>query len=184
MPEDDKSGKGQSGDQSGQGGNTGKDSGKDDDQGNKGQVNADGFTEEQQEKINTLLADERRREARKAEKLRKELEELKTGGKGSSGTSQEDPKVRELSDRLAKYEARETANKIAGELKIPKEEREKYLNHVTATDPDEIRDQLKAMVRDFGAKKTGTSANPAHQKKANKNDEINAYIRRRSGREV
>lgn len=168
----DKDDKGQSGDQNGQG-DTG------DKAGQKGeeQRNEDGFTPEQQEKVNSLLAEERRKEASKAKKIQKELDALKGKKNDGEGTNQDDSRISDLEARLRKYESRDTADKICADLKIPKEEREKYIRHVTATDEDEIRDQIKALKQDFAPKKTGTGTNPARSGKAGKNDKINQFIR-------
>lgn len=175
---DDKDDKGQSGGQSGQGDkDTAKDGGQDDKGGDQGEIK---FTPEQQEHINSMLAEERRKEAKKAEKLKKELEGLKAKKtEGDDKQAKDDPRITDLEGRLAKYEADKLADKICADLKIPKEEREKYIRHVTATDEDGIREQLRALKQDFAPKKTGTGTNPAKTGKPGKNDSINAYIRSR-----
>lgn len=171
---DDNKGKDQSGDQKGQG-DTG------DKAGQKGddlqQKNADGFTPEQQEKINSLLAEERRKEAAKAKKLQTELDALKN--KGLPKDEQTEARIKQMEDKLKVYEAKDLANSIAADLKIPKEEREKYIRHVTATDEDGIREQLKKLKQDFAPQRTGTGTNPAKTAKPGKNDGINQYIRNR-----
>lgn len=176
---DDKDDKGQSGGQSGQG-DTGNKAGQ---KGEGDQVverDERGFTPEQQEYVNSLLAEERRKEAKKAEKLKKELEGLKAKKtEGDDKPAKDDPRITDLEGRLAKYEADKLADKICADLKIPKEEREKYIRHVTATDEDGIREQLRALKQDFAPKKTGTGTNPAKTGKPGKNDSINAYIRSR-----
>ena len=167
---DDKDGKGQSGDQKGQG-DTG------DKAGDQQQKNADGFTPEQQERINSLLAEERRKEAAKAKKLQGELDALKT--KGLPKDEQTEARIKQMEDKLKVYEAKELANSICADLKIPKEEREKYIRHVTATDEDGIREQLKRLKQDFGPTRTGAGSNPAKAGKPGKNDSINSFIRNR-----
>ena len=167
---DDKDGKGQSGDQKGQG-DTG------DKAGDQQQKNADGFTPEQQERINSLLAEERRKEAAKAKKLQGELDALKT--KGMPKDEQTEQRIKQMEDKLKVYEAKELANSICADLKIPKEEREKYIRHVTATDEDGIKEQLKRLKQDFAPQRTGTGTNPAKTAKPGKNDGINQYIRNR-----
>ncbi len=164
----DKEGQGDTGDKAGQKG----EGDQDDDQ---GEVK---FTQKQQEHINSLLAEERRKEAKKAEKLKKELEGLKAKKtEGDDKTAKDDPRIADLEGRLAKYEADKLADKICADLKIPKEEREKYIRHVTATDEDGIKEQLRALKQDFAPKKTGTGTNPPKTGKPGKNDSINAYIR-------
>jgi hypothetical protein len=171
-----KSEKGQSGDQKGQG-DTGDKAGQkgEDDQ----QRNEDGFTPEQQEKVNALVAEERRKEAKKAAVLKKELESLKGKKEDGDGTKQDDSRISSLEEKLKKYEAKDLADKICADLKIPKEEREKYVRHVTATDEDEIREQIRALKQDFAPKKTGAGSNPAKTGKPGKNDGINQFIRNR-----
>lgn len=173
MADDDKSG--QSGDKSGQ-----SDTG-DDKAGQKGEdkKNADGWTEEQQEKINSMLAEERRKAEGKAKKIQKELDDLKT--KGLPKDEQTDARIKGLEDRLKGYEAKELAYSICADLKIPKEEREKYVRHVTATDEEGIREQLKKLKADFAPTRTGTSSNPAKTGKPGKNDSINQFIRHKAG---
>jgi hypothetical protein len=169
--------KGQPGDQNenGQGDKNTADKGGDD----KGdqQKNADGFTPEQQEKINSLLAEERRKERAVAAKIKTELDALKT--KDLPEAQQNKQKVEELSKRLAVFEARELANSICADLKIPKEDRAKYINHVNATDEEGIREQIKKLKADFAPPKTGTGSNPAKTGKPGKYDNINQFIRSR-----
>lgn len=168
--------KGQPGDQNGQGDKTANNGGE-----NKGESERDenGFTKEQQDYINSLVAEERRKEGAKAKKLQKELDTLR--GKKSDGdnTKQAEARITALEGELAKFKARDVADKICADLKIAKEEREKYIRHVTATDEDEIRDQIKALKQDFAPKKTGTGSNPAKTGKPGKNDSINRFIRSR-----
>ena len=147
-----------------------------DDKGDQ-QKNADGFTPEQQEKINSLLAEERRKERAVAAKIKTELDALKT--KDLPEAQQNKQKVEELSKRLAVFEARELANSICSDLKIPKEDRAKYINHVTATDEEGIREQIKKLKADFAPPKTGTGSNPAKTGKPGKYDNINQFIRSR-----
>jgi ATP/maltotriose-dependent transcriptional regulator MalT len=154
-----------------------KKGGQDDRDDDQGEVK---FTPKQQEHINSLLAEERRKEAKKAEKLKKELDGLKTKKtEGDDKQAKDDPRITDLEGRLAKYEADKLADKICADLKIPKEEREKYIRHVTATDEDGIKEQLRALKQDFAPKKTGAGTNPAKAGKPGKNDSINAYIRSR-----
>jgi hypothetical protein len=170
---DDKDGKGQSGDQKGQG-KTGDAAGQDD----KGEKkNAEGFTEAQQEHINSLVAEERRKEAAKAKKLQGELDALKT--KGLPKDEQTEARIKQMEDKLKGYEAKDLALSICADLKIPKEEREKYVRHVTATDEEGIRDQIRKLKQDFAPQKTGTGSNPAKTGKPGKNDGINQLIRSR-----
>lgn len=173
MTDNDKDGK--SGSQEGQGDKTADKSG-------DNKQKSDEFTPEQQEKINSLLAEERRKEAKKAAKLQTELETLKT--KGLPKDEQTDARIKQMEDKLKGYEdklkgyeAKELANDIAADLKIPKEEREKFIRHVTATDEDGIREQLKRLKSDFAPSRTGTGSNPARQAKPGKNDRINQFIR-------
>lgn len=178
--------KGQSGDQKGQGEN--KDTANNGGQNDKGEDDSGEvkFTPAQQEHINSLLAEERRKEAKKAEKLRKELDGLKNKKGDGDGTKQDssknDDRIKEIQDKLAKFESRDVADKICADLKIPKDEREKYIRHVTATDEDEIRDQIKALKQDFAPKRTGAGSNPAKTGKKNPHDEINDFIRSKAGR--
>ena len=158
----------QSGGQEGQGEKT-ADKGGDDKQ------KSDEFTPEQQQKINSLLAEERRKEAKKAAKLQAELDALKT--KGLPKDEQTEQRIKQMEDKLKGYEAKELANDIAADLKIPKEEREKFIRHVTATDEDGIREQLKRLKADFAPSRTGTGSNPPRQAKPGKNDRINQFIR-------
>lgn len=172
--------KGQSGDQSGQGKDTGDQSGKNDKgdgQGQGGQKNDDGFTPEQQEKINAMVAEERRKAEAKAKKLQADLDALKT--KGLPKDEQTEQRIKQLENKLSGYEAKGLANSICADLKIPKEEREKYIRHVTATDEDGIRAQLRALKQDFAPQKTGTGSNPPKTGKPGKNDSINKFIRSR-----
>lgn len=177
---DDKDDKDQSGGQNGQGDKNdtanqdGKD-GKGEDQDSK--KSADEFTPEQQEKVNSLLAEERRKESAKAKKIKDELDALKA--KGLSKDEQTEQRFKQLEDTLKGYEAKGLALSICADLKIPKEEREKYIRHVTATDEEGIRSQLKALKQDFAPQKTGTGSNPAKTGKPGKNDSINNYIRSR-----
>lgn len=168
MADDDKNG--QPGDQKDQG-DTG------DKAGDQQQKNSDGFTPEQQEKINSLLAEERRKEAAKVKKLQGELDALKT--KGLPKDEQTEQRIKQMEDKLKVYEAKDLANSICADLKIPKEEREKYIRHVTATDEDGIREQLKRLKQDFGPTRTGAGSNPAKTGKPGKNDSINRFIRNR-----
>ena len=173
MAEEDK---GESGSQKGQG-ETGGNAGQ---KGEGQKTNADGWTDEQQERINSLLAEERRKEGKKAEKIKNELDELKT--KGLPKDEQAEQRIKAMEDRLKGYEAKELANSIAADLKIPKEERAKYVRHVTATDEDGIREQIKALKQDFAPQKTGAGSNPAKTGKPGKHDSINNYIRSKAGR--
>lgn len=166
MTDNDKDG--QSGGQEGQGDKTADKSGDD-------KQKSDEFSPAQQEKINSLLAEERRKEAKKATKLQTELDNLKT--KGLPKDEQTEARIKQLEDKLKGYEAKELANDIAADLKIPKEEREKFIRHVTATDEDGIREQLKRLKADFSPSRTGTGSNPARQAKPGKNDSINRFIR-------
>lgn len=168
MTDSDKSG--QPGDQKDQG-DTGSKSG------DQQQKNADGFTPEQQEKINAMVAEERRKEAAKAKKLQGELDALKT--KGLPKDEQTEARIKQMEDKLKVYEAKELANSICADLKIPKEERERYIRHVTATDEDGIKEQLKRLKQDFGPTRTGAGSNPPKQGKPGKNDSINNFIRSR-----
>lgn len=172
--------KSQSGGDNSQGKDTGNKAG--DEGEDQQQKNADGFTPEQQEHVNSLLAEERRKEAAKAKKLQKELDELKGKKEGGEGSKKDDSRISDLEGRLKKYEAKDLADKICADLKIPKEEREKYTRHVTATDEDEIREQIRALKQDFAPKKTGAGSNPAKTGKPGPNDSINSYIRRKAGR--
>ena len=160
--------KGQPGDQKGQG-ETG------DKAGQKSEDQKSEFTPEQQEKINGLLADERRKAESKAKKMQTELEALKT--KGLPKDEQTEARIKQMEDRLKVYESKELAYSIAADLKIPKEEREKFIRHVTATDEEGIRDQLKRLKADFAPTRTGAGSNPARTAKPGKNDSINQYIR-------
>lgn len=170
---DNKDDKGQSGDQNGQG-DTGNKSGQ---KGEEQQTNENGFTPEQQERVNALVAEERRKEAKKAAGTKKELDALKGKKSDGEGNAQDDSRISDMERKLAKFEAKELANSICADLKIPKEEREKYIRHVTATDEDGIRDQIKALKQDFAPKKTGAGTNPPRSGKAGKNDRINEFIR-------
>lgn len=175
MAENDKDG--QTGDQKDQDDkNTANNSGQNDNDGDSGGDLK--FTPAQQEHINSLLAEERRKEARKAASYKKELDGLKSK-KGEGDSSKDNSRISDLENRLAKYEAKELADRVCADLKIPKEEREKYIRHVTATDEDEIREQIKALKQDFAPKRTGMGSNPAKQGKPGKNDSINQYIRNR-----
>lgn len=157
--------------------NTANNSGQEDNDGDQGGDLK--FSPAQQAYINSLLAEERRKESRKAASYKKELEVLKSK-KGEGGDSSKDnTRISDLEGRLAKYEAKELADQVCADLKIPKEEREKYIRHVTATDEDGIRDQIKALKQDFAPKRTGMGSNPAKQGKPGKNDSINQYIRNR-----
>lgn len=176
---DDKGDKGQSGGKNDQGKNDTVNNGRQDDKGEK--KNAEGFTDAQQEHINSLVAEERRKEATKAKKLQGELDALKT--KGLPKDEQTETRIKQMEDRLKGYEAKDLALSICADLKIPKEEREKYARHVTATDEDGIRDQIKKLKQDFAPQKTGTGSNPAKTGKPGPNDSINSYIRRKAGRE-
>ena len=173
MAEEDK---GESGGQKGQG-DTGDKAGQ---KGEGQKTNADGWTDEQQEKINSLLAEERRKEGKKADKIKKELDELRT--KGLPKDEQAEARIKAMEDKLRGYEAKELANSIAADLKIPKEERERYIKYVTATDEDGIKEQLKRLKADFGPTRTGAGSNPARQGKPGKNDSINQFIRNRGKR--
>ena len=166
MADNDKDG--QSGGQEGQGDKTADKSG-------DNKQKSDEFTPEQQEKINSLLAEERRKEAKKAAKLQTELDTLKN--KGLPKDEQTEQRIKQLEDRIKGYEAKELANDIAADLKIPKEEREKFIRHVTATDEEGIREQLKRLKADFAPSRTGTGSNPPRQAKPGKNDGINRFIR-------
>jgi hypothetical protein len=165
-----------------------KDRGENKDTANKGgqqdesdqQKNADGWTPEQQEKINNMVAEERRKERAAAAKIKTELDVLKN--KDLPEAQQNKQKVEELSKRLATFEAKELANSICADLKIPKDEREKYIRHVTATDEDGIRAQIKNLKADFAPTKTGAGSNPAKTGKKNPHDEINDFIRSKAGR--
>ena len=88
-------------------------------------------------------------------------------------------RIKQMEDKLKVYEAKDPANSICADLKIPKEEREKYIRHVTATDEDGIREQLKRLKQDFGPARTGAGSNPPKQGKPGKNDGINNFIRSR-----
>lgn len=158
----------QSGGQEGQGDKTADNGGYD-------KQKSDEFTPEQQQKINSLLAEERRKEAKKAARLQTELDNLKT--KGLPKDEQTEARIKQMEDKLKGYEAKELANDIAADLKIPKEEREKFIRHVTATDEDGIRDQLKRLKADFAPSRTGTGSNPPRQATPGKNDRINQFIR-------
>ena len=178
MAENDKDG--QTGDQKDQDNkNTANNSGQNDNDGDSGGDLK--FTPAQQEHINSLLAEERRKEARKAASYKRELEGLKSK-KGEGDSSKDNSRISDLENRLAKYEAKELADRVCADLKIPKEEREKYIRHVTATDEDGIRDQIKALKQDFAPKRTGMGTNPSRTGKASPNDSINAYIRQKAGR--
>jgi predicted phage gp36 major capsid-like protein len=168
--------KGESGSQKGQG-ETGDKAGQ---KGEEQKTNADGWTDEQQAKINSMLAEERRKESKKAEKIKKELEDLKT--KGLSKDEQTEQRINQMEEKLKGYEAKELANSICADLKIPKEERERYIKYVTATDEDGIKEQLKRLKADFGPSRTGAGSNPARQGKPGKNDSINQFIRNRGKR--
>jgi hypothetical protein len=152
-----------------------KDTGKDQD--NEGDVE---FTPEQQAKINNMLAVERRKERAAAAKIKDELNDLKT--KDLPEAQQHKQKVEELSAKVAKYEAKELAETVATDLKIPKAEQAKYLKYVTATDEPGIKDQLKQLKKDFGANSTGAGSNPSKTGKTNPHDEINDFIRAKAGR--
>ena len=162
--------KGQSGGQKDQSDTDDKAAQKNKDEGQKGE-----FTPEQQEKINSLLADERRKAESKAKKLQTELDTLKT--KGLPKDEQTEQRIKQMEDQLKGYVAKDLAYSIAADLKIPKEEREKYIRNVTATDEEGIRDQLKRLKADFAPQKTGASTNPPRTTKPSKNDSINQYIR-------
>lgn len=180
---DDKNG--QPGGQGGQGDKNTADKGGQGDKGegqDGGQRDENGFTSDQQDYINSLVAEERRKEAAKAKKLQKELDALKGKKSDGEGNAQDDSRITNLEGKLAKYEAKELADKICADLKILKEEREKYIRHVTATDEDAIREQIKALKQDFAPKKTGAGSNPAKTGKPGPNDSINAYIRQKAGR--
>ena len=166
MADNDKDG--QSGGQEGQGDKTADKSG-------EGKQKSDDFTPEQQEKINSLLAEERRKEAKKAAKLQTELDTLKN--KGLPKDEQTEQRIKQLEDRIKGYEAKDLANDIAADLKIPKEEREKFIRYVTATDEEGIREQLKRLKADFAPSRTGAGSNPPRQAKPGKNDGINRFIR-------
>ena len=170
---EDKSDKGQPGDQKGQG-ETGDKAGQ---KGEGQKLNENGFTEAQQEHINSLVAEERRKEAAKAKKLQEELDALKT--KGLPKDEQTEARIKQMEDKLKGYEAKDLALAICADLKIPKEEREKYARHVTATDEDGIKDQIRKLKQDFAPQKTGTGSNPAKTGKPGKNDGINQFIRNR-----
>lgn len=166
----------QSGGDKSQGDKTANNGGQDE----KGDKKSDEFTPEQQEKINSLLAEERRKAESKAKKAQAELDALKT--KGLPKDEQTEARIKQMEDRLKVYEAKDLANSICADLKIPKEEREKYIRHVTATDEDGIREQLKRLKQDFGPTRTGAGSNPAKAGKPGPNDSINAYIRQKAGR--
>lgn len=177
---DDK-GKGQSGDQGGQGkDDTANKGGKEEKGEGQGDQKGDEFSPEQQERVNAMVAEERRKEAAKAKKLQKELDDLKN--KDLPKDEQTNKRIEQMEQRLAGYEAKELANSICADMKIPKDEREKYIRHVTATDEEGIRGQLKALKKDFGPTKTGTGTNPAKTGKGSPNDSINSYIRQKAHR--
>jgi hypothetical protein len=138
------------------------------------------FTPEQQAKINNMLATERRKERASAAKIKAELDILKS--KDLPEAQQHKLKVDELTQKLAKYEAKELAETVADDLKIPKAEQAKYLKYIIATDEQGIKDQLKQLKKDFGANSTGASSNPAKTGKKNPHDEINDFIRGKAGR--
>lgn len=140
----------------------------------------DEFTPEQQAKINNMLAAERRKERVAAAKIKAELDTLKS--KDLPEAQQHKLKVDELTAKLAKYEAKELAETVADDLKIPKTEQAKYLKYVTATDEQGIKDQLKQLKKDFGTNSTGAGSNPAKTGKKNPHDEINDFIRSKAGR--
>lgn len=146
-------------------------------QDDKGEKKSDEFTTEQQEKINSLLAEEHRKESVKAKKIQAELDALKS--KGLSKDEQTEFRIKQMEDKLNGYEVKEQANSICADLKIPKEDREKYIRHVTAADEEGIRTQLKMLKADFAPKQTGTGSNPAKTGKPGKNDSINQFIRSR-----
>lgn len=168
--------KGESGSQKGQG-ETGDKAGQ---KGEAQKTNADGWTDEQQEKINALVAEERRKESSKTKKAQKELDELKT--KGLPKDEQTEQRIKQMEEKLKGYEVKELANSICADLKIPKEDRERYIKYVTATDEDGIKEQLKRLKADFGPTRTGAGSNPARQGKPGKNDSINQFIRNRGKR--
>ncbi len=138
------------------------------------------LTPEQQAKVNVMLAAERRKEALKSAAIKKELDALKN--KDLPEAQQHKQRADMLEQELAKYKAKELAETVADDLKIPKAEQAKYLKYVTAIDESGIKDQLKQLKKDFGVNSTGTGSNPAKTGKRNPHDEINDFIRSKAGR--
>lgn len=138
------------------------------------------FTPAQQAEINRLLAAERRASQKAAAKAREELQTLKTKDLPAAEKTKAD--LEAATTELQRYKARELAETIADDLKIPKGEQPKYLKYITASDEAGIKDQLKQLRKDFGAQQMGTGSNPAKDGKVPPNESINSYIRRAAGR--
>jgi hypothetical protein len=139
------------------------------------------FSQEQQAEIERLVAAERRKGEQKHRQLKSELDALKN--KDLPEAQRTKAERDQFESELKIYKAKDAAAGIADDLKIPKAEQSKYLKYITATEPAEIKEQLKQLRKDFGAQQVGSGSNPPKNGKESPNDSINQFIRRKAGRE-